>query len=411
MSKATKIVMIVFIAILLLFYGFYYFIKGYMPKYRWDENYSYTNEQPYGLKLVYDILSASRSHKDFTLINNAPKNYLKSTDSTSLYIFIGAKFVADSISCETFMDFVQRGNNVFISSITSTHFLFQFLTDSQYPLLYHSAYTDSLVQVTFRNMARDSVFDFNYRYADKSVDYDWHGFERAFIKDTLAKYHFERVSHISNGLIDCFRVKYGKGWFIFHDNPVLFTNYYLSKEQGLKYVNTLFSDYSKPKIYWDEFSKTPLLNGEGSSHQSPLRFILSERSLRWSWYLIFIFVILFVIFNAKRKQASIKLIPANKNTTVEYITAIATLHYQNNSLVFLADEIMKQFLSFVKHKYGISPSLEKNEIARQLVPLSGIPKETLESMFQRYLDVTYLPDVKYLIEFYRLTEYFYQNCK
>lgn len=410
MSKATKIVLIIVLAIVLLFFGFYYFfIKGYIPKYRWIETYRYKSDQPYGLKLMYDVLSSSKERKNFTFINNSPDQYLRDNDSTSLYVCIGGDFIVDSINSEALMDFVHRGNNVFISSINSTHKLFQFLTDSQHSSLYYNEYLDSIVKVILPNKSSDSVFTFKYRVIDKAEKRNWCGFKGDLFTDTLLQYGFESVSHIDSGLVDCFRVKYGKGWFIFHFNPVLFTNYYLAQENGLRFVNTLLSGYKSQKIYWDEFSKAPL-KGEGST-ETPLRFILSERSLRWAWYLLCILIILFVVFNAKRKQAAIPLIPTNRNATVEYITAIATLHYQNNSLAYLADEVMKQFLAFVKRKYGISPNMEKSEMAKQLAPLSGIPLETLESLFKRYLDVKYMPETKYMIEFYKLTAYFYLNCK
>jgi hypothetical protein len=410
MSKTNKIVLIVSAAVILLFLVFFFILKGYMPKYRWDENYGYKNEQPYGLKLMYDILSGTRPAKDFTVINGPPENYLKKSDTASLYIFIGARFITDSTSSLAFMKFVKRGNNVFISGINSTHYLFDFLTRGQHPMLYPSVYSDSMVNVSLTNRARDSVYTFDHRYADKKIYHEWVGFEPVVLTDTLTSFGFERVSHINNGLVDCFRVKWGKGWFIFHFNPVLFTNYHLSKEQGLNYANALLSEYGKPKIYWDEFSKIQMRSGYDKQHESPLRFILSERSLKLAWYLICILILMFVVFNAKRKQAYIPLMPVNRNTTVEYITAIATLHYQNNSVEFLADEMMKQFKSFVKHKYGISPHLEKDEMVRQLAPLSGVPKETLDNLFKRYLDFKYLPEVRYLIEFYELTEYFYQKC-
>ncbi|HEX2934659.1 MAG TPA: hypothetical protein VHO72_04845 [Bacteroidales bacterium] len=409
MSKPTKIVLIIVAAIILLFIGFYYFfIKGYIPKYRWVETYSYQSEQPYGLKLLYEALSSPRERKNFVIIKNSPKPYLEGADSTSLFMFIGGQFITDSATCESMMNFVHRGNHVFISSINSTHNLFQFLTNWEHPMIYYNYYSDSVVNVVVPSIP-DSVFKFNYRVVDKSESRHWYGFEQPLLRDTLSKYGFESVSHIDSGLVDCFRIKYGKGWFIFHHNPVLLTNYYLAQEKGLSYVNALLSSYSATKIYWDEFSKTSFT--EASPKESPLRFILSEKSFRWAWYLLFVLITLFVVFNAKRKQAAIPLLPFNKNTTIEYVTAIATLHYQNKSLNYLADEMMKQFLAFVKHRYGISPNLDKSEIAKQLAPLSGIPYETLESLFKRYLDVKYMPDVKYLIEFYKLTAYFYLNCK
>lgn len=411
MSKTTKIVLIIVAAVALLFVSLYFIFRGYIPKYRWDENYSYKSDQPYGLKLMHDLLAESHQGKNLTIINGSPAKYFQKKDTSALYIFVGGKFLADSVTSASLMRFVKRGNNVFIAGTSMTHDLFSALTFSQHPILYLSEYEDSLVNVTFPSRSSDSVFTFDYKILEHRAPRRWIGFSPTTIKDTLGLYGFQTVTHINNHIIDCFRVKWGKGWFIFQFNPVLLTNYYLRQEQGLEYMNALLSPYAKSKIYWDEFSKTTLRDGSGENYESPLRFILSERSLRWAWYLICILVILFVIFNAKRKQASIPLLPVNRNTTVEYITAIAALHYQNKSQVYLADEMMKQFKAFVRHKYGISPHLEKDEMVRQLAPVSGIPKDILENLFKRYLDFKYLPEDKYLIEFYELTEYFYQKCK
>jgi hypothetical protein len=124
-------------------------------------------------------------------------------------------------------------------------------------------------------------------------------------------------------------------------------------------------------------------------------------------------VIIFVVFNSKRKQAFIPLLPENKNTTVEYINSIAILHHQSNSDEFLADEILKQFLSFVKHKYGVSPTIKKKDLARTISPLSGISEDMINNLYKHYMGVKHSDRVenKNLLELYRITEYFYQNCK
>ena len=89
------------------------------------------------------------------------------------------------------------------------------------------------------------------------------------------------------------------------------------------------------------------------------------------------------------------------------------LYYQSNSMVFLADEILKQLLVFIKHKYDVSPNLDKSEIARLLAPKSGISEELINKLFQQHMGVKYSPvrETKDFFEFYALTEYFYKNCK
>lgn len=413
MSRKNKITVLVTCVICIISIVLYWYIKTYSPKYKWNENYINTSEQPYGLKLCYELLSQSSGNKKFITINKNFKEVLAKEDSSALYFFAGDKFICDSVNSLALLDFVHRGNNAFISNIHAEHHLYSFLTDGKYPCLYYNTWHDKYIDIKFDSVP-ENTFIFNHKTGMNLTKYQWVGYDSVFVADTLSLFGFQKVSSFIYGYVDCFRIKYGKGWFIIHHNPILFSNYYLSQVVGLKYINHLLTPYKKSKILWDEFSKTSDYGSNGNQKfKTPLRFILSEKSLRWTWYLIIIFVLLFVIFNSKRKQAYIPLLPENKNMTTEFINSVAILHYQNKSADYLADEVLKQFLTFVKNKYDISPNLKKNEIAKLLAPLSGISEEKLNELFKYYMGVKYSQSIenKDLIEFYRLTEYFYQNCK
>jgi hypothetical protein len=392
----------------------YFYLKNYLPKFRWTENYTFNDDQPYGLKLAYELLKSTHPNNNFIFMNQSLRNFLSKKDTTGLYVFIGAKFICDSAQSELLTDFVKKGNNAFISSIESTHYIFSILSNAERPVVYYTNFEDSIVNISFDTLQHKPQYQFDHKNGKKLSKYNWAGVDSFVFSDTLSLYGYERISNINLELIDCFRIKYGKGWFIFHFNPILFTNYTLSRKSGFHYFNQILSEYNKPVLYWDEFSKIPGINdSDNPTHESPLRFILSDKSLRWAWYLSGFFILLFIAFNAKRKQASIPLLPDNKNTTVEFIHSIASLHYQNNATVFLTEEILKQFLSFVKINYGISPHLEKGEIIRVLAPKSGISETVISDLFKHYVSAKYSPvnEMNDLLEFYRLTEYFYQNCK
>ena len=413
MSSSTKKILLIITSIVLIVTILYLYEQQYNPKYRWIENYNYDNNQPYGLKLFYDLLAASHSKKDLTLVDSPPIKFLSGTDTSSLYIFVGASFITDSATSLKFMDFVRKGNVVFLSSVKADHHFFQYLTDDKCLSVQYEHYSDTIAYIRFfQNTGEDSIFTFDYKIEKKLVDHRWYGLNKTLFADTFATFGFEKITNLNNDLIDCYKVKYGKGWFVFHKNPILFTNYNLRQKIGLSYANRIFEKFTRTKIYWDEYSKSPAKTTE-KDQESPLRFILSERSLKWSWYLLCLFLLLFVVFNAKRHQSYIPLLPSNVNTTIEYINSIASLHYQNNSQIFLADEILRQFLTFIKHKYNISPHLDRQQMIKVLALRSGIPEEKISILFRRHSEVRYstVPEIKDFFEFYKLTEYFYQNCK
>lgn len=414
MNKRTQLILIIAIPVLLLVFGIYYFRTVYIPKFRWDENYDYKNDQPYGLKLLYDILSDSRIDEQFVRITKDPGAILAGKDTASLYFFAGFQYLINDDNANKLANFVARGNTAFISNVQAEHMLFDKLTNSEHPMLFLTYFKDSMVNVTFNHQYSDSVFRFHYQVEKSKRVYDWMGIIRQTFDDSLSLYNFQRVTAIDSGLVDCFRVRYGKGTFIFHFNPILLTNYNLSKENGLQYVNALLSGYSANKIYWDEYSKVyrPSMSGQTST-DTPFRFILSERSLRWAWLLLCFLVLLYLIVNAKRRQALIPLIPENKNTTIEYLKSLASLHYEARSMAFIADEIMRQFYTFVKHKYGIAPKTDKDEFAALLAVQSGFTRNDISDIFKYHREIRYNqePEKQTLIELYNATEYFYKNSK
>lgn len=415
MNKSTQLILIIAIPLLLLAFGIYYFRTAYIPKFRWDENYDYKNDQPYGLKLLYDVLSQSRTADQFVRINKDPASILAGKDTASLYFFAGYQYLISEENANKLADFVARGNTAFISNIQAEHMLFDKLTDSEHPMLFLTYYKDSMVNVAFNLQHSDSVFRFHYQVNKSKRIYVWMGIDSRTFDDSLSYYNFQRVSAIDSGLVDCFRVTHGKGTFIFHFNPILLTNYNLANENGLRYVNALLSGYNASKIYWDDYSKVymPSNSGQQTNTDTPFRFILSERSLRWAWLLLCFLVLLYVIVNAKRRQARIPLIPENNNTTIEYLNSLASLHFEANSLAYIADEIIRQFYSFVKHKYGIAPKTDKEEFADLLAVRSGIIRDDVSNIFKYHREIKYnqQPEKQSLIDLYKATEYFYKNSK
>lgn len=413
MNSRVKLLLIIAIPVIAVVFAIYSYTRAYIPKYRWDTNYSYKSDQPYGMKLLYDILSTSRSEKDFLLIKKDPGQFLEGKDSTSLYFVAGYNYIISEDNVNKLASFVARGNTAFISNIETEHSIFDLLTDSEHPTLFLEDIEDSLVRVSFNRERPDSTFSFHFQFGKVKALYKWWGIDSVPFNDSLAQYGFQQVTTLNNGHIDCFRATYGKGTFIFHFNPILFTNYYISNETGLRYVNSLLSGYPADKIYWDEYSKVYMPASGGHGSQTPLRFILSERSLRWAWYVMWFFIFLYLFINAKRTQGRIPLILENKNTTTEYLNSLATLHYQAKSFVFIANEMMRQFHTFVKHKYNISPTVDKKEFAQKLVLKSEVSEKIINDIFKHYRQILYNqdPDKQSIIELYKATEYFYKNSK
>ena len=91
-------------------------------------------------------------------------------------------------------------------------------------------------------------------------------------------------------------------------------NYSLLQDMGAAYSSIALS-YVKnsSNLYWDQYYTR---GREGA--ESPMRVFLQNYSLRWAFYIAVFSLLLFVLYEMKRRQRIIPIIPPLNNTTVEF---------------------------------------------------------------------------------------------
>jgi hypothetical protein len=407
-----KTIIIILVSVLgatLIVLGIRY-LHQYLPKYKWYETYNIKSEEPYGTHYIYSLLKKS---DQFRLINRPLKQVLDSSLNNNLYIFIGGNYYPDSAGLESLIKFVKRGNKVFISSNVAPSRLLDELPYTTDPLYSYRSIKDSVVHIKFTNPALENDdFSFHFQILKKKSIYYWNYFDQdayEYAKNGDYKIH----SYIDDHQINMFSIKYGSGEFFFHSNPVLFTNYYLVREKGYRYLNDIFSVIGgSDNIYWDEFSKIPNLS-QNYMVSSPFQFILSKDSLRYAFYLIIVLILLHLLFHSKRIQAVIPIYESKKNTSIEFVKAVGTLYAKKSTHIDLGKDIMKLFLSYVRSRYGINTKIEREQLIKKIAVKSEIPERKIKRIFDYSYSVKYDPKVEKstVIQLHQSIEYFYKNCK
>ncbi|WP_417431012.1 DUF4350 domain-containing protein [Halpernia sp.] len=140
------------------------------------------------------------------------------------------------------------------------------------------------------------------------------------------------------------KINYGKGHVYLHSEPLVLTNYYLLKPENKKYIEDIFSYLPQRKTVWFVDSKS----ADSEAASSPLRFILANPALRYAWYLLWVGLILFVIFNVKRKQRIVPIIEPLKNTSVDFVKSIGNLYLQEGDFHDMMAKKSRYFLHRVR---------------------------------------------------------------
>lgn len=136
-------------------------------------------------------------------------------------------------------------------------------------------------------------------------------------------------------------VQYGKGKVYIHTEPMFLTNYYLLNKDDYRYAEDVFSYLPLRKTIW-------FISSDQEVSNSPLRFVLQSPPLRYAWYLMLLGLLLFILFNAKRRQRIVPIIEPYKNRSVDFVKTIGNLYLQEGNYKDMAHKKAIYFLNKVR---------------------------------------------------------------
>lgn len=311
----------------------------------WNPTYSITDKIPFGLFVfdqeIHGILKNQKIEKIETL---TPYEFLDSQyDNDSLvedykikgtFLNVTETNTIDDQSMDELFYFVSHGNNVFLSM-------------KSFP----GTLLDSLKLETtndFEIPNSNSTWLANPRLSSKRFHLTEGVSDNFFSKIDTAKTvilgyqsYKPKEKHIN-----FIKVAYQGGYFYLHTQPAAFTNFHLLKKDNYQYAENVLSYVPNGDVFW----YTKGQNNERIS-QSPLRYILSQPALKWAWYLGLIGILIFIIFNAKRKQRIVPIEKPLSNLTVDFTKTIGNLYYQEGDHENIIDKKIIYFLERIRNEY------------------------------------------------------------
>jgi hypothetical protein len=175
--------------------------------------------------------------------------------------------------------------------------------------------------------------------------------------------------------INFIKVPYQKGFFYLHTQPAAFTNFHLLKADHAQYAQSVLSYLPKETIYW--YTKGQL---NESISDSPLRYILSQPALKWALYIALIGLLIFILFNAKRKQRIVPILQPLPNLTVDFTKTIGNLYHQEGDHGNIIDKKIIYFLERIRHEYLIDTSKLDADFIKKLHHKTGKDEKDIQEL-------------------------------
>ena len=180
----------------------------------------------------------------------------------------------------------------------------------------------------------------------------------------------------------------GRGRLYLHLAPRIFSNYFLLTKNNYHYFEnaTAFLRFNPQYVYWDEYYKefSSTRNKSNVNHDdnfSSFGVIRRNPSLLWAFYIALAAILLFVLFNIKRKQKQIEVIKPNKNTTVEFTETVGRLYLQHKDNRNISEKIITYFYEYLRKKYFINTSVVNPDFINSLSGKSGVDKKETAELF------------------------------
>ncbi|MDT7831632.1 hypothetical protein RQM59_04530 [Flavobacteriaceae bacterium S356] len=337
----------------------------------WYENYKVKNKSPFGTYIVYNELSElfyryEVKYLEKNIVDYLREDYISAYDEANYVCINNHAPKINGGGIAEILEFVKEGNDAFFS------------------LNYYNEYLKEALEIDTENLdfsaynipAKLKLLEGDLYLKNNDFLNQPYSFDRNLRRNYFTSYNSKNTIVLGTQEINgteepiFLKIYHGKGAIYLHTQPIVFTNYYMLSGRE-KYAEDLLSYLPNRETIWDPQIRSSTDSDGPNRSESVFSFFWRNSSLKWFLYVSFFGLLLFMIFNARRKQRPIPIISASKNSTVEFTHTISNLYLKNDNHKSLVDKKIQFFLEKVRTKYLIDTNNLNNDFMERLALKSG----------------------------------------
>jgi hypothetical protein len=356
----------VFIAVFIVIVAIQYLL----PKpVNWSRTYLQKGKSPFGCYAIYNLMNGVYSER--TMLNNQTLYNLKNrvTDSTSLLI-INDKINFNKSDIRSLYDLLEKGATVFIAATRFDGALADtFHIRTQFSFFNYFTNVDSLI-----NKPGESITLTSKKYAKKPFVYSQVA-NIAYFKN-FDSTQFKVHAILPQKQACLLSTQVGKGKLYLMSVPDVFGNYYIVNHENREIPYYFLSMIKNKDLIWDEHYKTFNVQRE-----SIIKFILESDALYTAYLLLFFTILIYMIFEGRRRQRPIVVSEPVTNSTLEFVNVITHVYYNSKSHQNIATEKIKYFYENVRKKFNVNTNEIDDLLLSEISELSGIELKKVKQLF------------------------------
>ncbi|MFB9842229.1 DUF4350 domain-containing protein [Mucilaginibacter ginsenosidivorans] len=326
----------------------------------WKPTLSYNDKIPYGTYIAYRELKQLFPGAEVKGTNRTFYDQFHDTSIVnSNYIIISGDVKFNKYDFRELLKYLEKGNSVFIAT-------------NSYPGKFtglKNVLADTLkIETNLELKSNETSINFTNNKLKRNKDYKFNNGIASGYFSTFDTSRAVVLGKNGSGDPNFISYKFGKGTLFLCANPELFTNYSLLSEQGADYAAKALSYMPvQPVVYWDHFQ-----NGDIEKDMSPLRVFFSNPSLQWAYYLSLGGMLIFILYEMKRRQRIIPIIEPLRNSTVDFVNVVGQVYYEQRNNANIAQKKVVYFLEHLRTVYHLKTNVLDKEFIERLAQKTGI---------------------------------------
>jgi len=347
----------------------------------WSPSYNKTDKIPFGLYVLYHELP-QLFQQEVHISRQSIYETLRHPAGANLLI-VSPKVDLSATDYSKMRTYMEQGNTVFIAAPS---YNFSLLDSLKLGLRTH----DMLLK-------KGSL---SFHFVNPKLHSEKHyQFERGIAATYFSKFDTVRTKVIArNDKNEAIFIHYsfGKGGLYLLASADFFSNYALLSNDGGAFASLALSYLPAHKqVLFDEYQALGRYGG-----QSMLNVIFSNSALKWAYYIILGCLVLFVLYNSKRRQRIIPLEDPMKNTSVDFVKVVSGVYYQQRDNKDIVHKKIIYLLHFIRNNYRLKTGDLNTEFRDTLISRSGVQEDIIDAIIREIKAVNlgkYLSDQELIV--------------
>jgi hypothetical protein len=387
-----------YIVLIVVLLGIYMYAAYKRPaQIDWRPTLSNRDKIPFGTYIVYSNLQSLFNQKPHEIREPVYDHTNNNEAEDEVYILIAGDIGTTETDENELLRYMSNGNTVFMSCEELSKSLLDTLKLEITTPAYFDIEKKDSTSLNFVNSFLKSKSD--YKMLKNTVDAYFSKFDTA--RATVLGVN-------SNNQVNYLRMPIGKGYIYLHTAPIAFSNYFALKDKNIEYVEKALSylPANPSAVYWDEYYKI----GRGGA-TTPLRVILTKKDLRYAYFIALATILLFVIFQSKRRQRIIPVLDKPINATVDFVETVSRVYFNRKHHHNIATKKVTYLLEHIRNRYGLHTTGLDEDFQARLVQKSGASKELVSDLTSMVRYVRYGNEISEpeLMKLNQLITNFYKN--